>query len=397
MKRSLITSFKRIKFEPINKKYFKHNLKNDFHLITLPLEKKNNFMIEQKKWSVIKTFTLNWENKEYFNRVFEKNFSNKLILFLVIDPTPKYESTNYHYSEIFINKKSKELKENISNKFENFHITRNPKEFFEKFLLIFGFNSLKFLDEDQKKAVKLKPLNTPLGTFGWKSFNEFIFFANISCDWIILRNFEFLPLNFFKNDKDIDILCRNKENFILKLNLKKRSWGISSYQTNIADNTIPVDLRFIGDGYYDKLWQNNILKNKIYQNQLVPRPCNLDYFYSLIYHCKLQKRQVKDIYSDRLDKLKRKLIIENLNKSFIFNDSITSQLLSKFLNKNKYSITQPIDINVKINKSFFKIIRNFIDYNIVPQPPILIRLILLLPFPLWKFIVKIKNNIKGKL
>ena len=397
MKRSLITSFKRIKFEPINKKYFKHNLKNDFHLITLPLEKKNNFMIEQKKWNVIKTFTLNWENKEYFNRVFEKNFSNKLILFLVIDPTPKYESTNYHYSEIFINKKSKELKENISNKFENFHITRNPKEFFEKFLLIFGFNSLKFLDEDQKKAVKLKPLNTPLGTFGWKSFNEFIFFANISCDWIILRNFEFLPLNFFKNDKDIDILCRNKENFILKLNLKKRSWGISSYQTNIADNTIPVDLRFIGDGYYDKLWQNNILKNKIYQNQLVPRPCNLDYFYSLIYHCKLQKRQVKDIYSDRLDKLKRKLIIENLIKSFIFNDSITSQLLSKFLNKNKYSITQPIDINVKINKSFFKIIRNFIDYNIVPQPPILIRLILLLPFPLWKFIVKIKNNIKGKL
>ena len=35
MNRALIKIFKDIKYEPINKKYFKHNLKNDFHLIDL--------------------------------------------------------------------------------------------------------------------------------------------------------------------------------------------------------------------------------------------------------------------------------------------------------------------------------------------------------------------------
>ncbi len=397
MNRSFLKHFKEIKFEHINKKYFKHNLKNDFHLIVIPLEKKNNFMLELRKWNVIKTFSISWENKEYCKRVFDKTFTKNIIVFLVEDPKPKYEAINNVYSKIFINKKNKELNEKICNNFKNFYITSNPKEFIEKFLLIFGFNSLKFSDINELKLIKLKPLNIPLGTLGWKSFNEFIFFANISCDWIVLRNFEFLPLNFFSNDKDIDILCRDKENFISKLNLKKRSWGISSYQTNIENKKIPVDLRFIGDGYFDKLWQDNILKNKIYQNQLVPRPSNLDYFYSLIYHCKLQKRQVKNIYSDRLYQLNKKLSIKNFNKSFIFDDVITSILLSKFLNKYKYVITEPIDINVKINKRFYKIIKNFENNIFIPQPPLLIRFILLLPFPLREFIVKIKDNVKSKI
>ena len=396
MNRSLIGNINEIKYEPINKKYFIHNLENDFHLIAIPIEKKNKFIIELKKWNVLKTLTLNWKNLEY-NRVFDMKFTESLIIYLVKDAKPKYEAISNNYSEIFINKKSKELQKKIKNDFENFYISRNPTEFIEKFLLIFGFNSLKFLGINEQKLFQLKTLNTPLGTFGWKSFNEFIIFANISCDWIVLRNFEYLPLNFFNNDKDIDILCRDKTNFIKKLNLKKRSWGISSYKTNIEDKVIPVDLRFMGDGYFDKLWQNNILKNKIYQNQLIPRPCNLDYFYSLIYHSKLQKNEVKNIYIQRLFQLKNKLGMQSLSNLFIFNDLITSKLLSEFLNKNTYIITKPIDINVKINKRFYKVIKFFIDENIKPKLPIFTRIRILLPLALRRLIVKIKDNIKVKL
>ncbi|ABM72604.1 Hypothetical protein P9515_13971 [Prochlorococcus marinus str. MIT 9515] len=393
MNSNLIKNFKKIKYEPLNKNYFNHNLHNDFHLIAMPVENKNKLIIEQRKWNIIKSFTIDWQNLEHHKRVFEITFAKNLILYLVKDPKPKYEADNKNYSEIFVNKKSKEFQEKYKSNFKNFYITSNPRDFIEKFLLIFGFNALKFLDIKEQKLVKLKPLNKPLGTFGWKSFKEFILFANISCDWIVLRNFEFLPLNFFNNDKDIDILCRDKENFANKLNLKKRSWGISSYQTIIEDKIIPVDLRFIGDEYLDKLWQSNILKNKIYQSNLIPRPCDLDYFYSLIYHCKLQKREVKNIYLQRLYKLKNKLEMNNLNNSFISNDSITSKLLSEFLNKNKYTITKPFDINVKINKRFYKIIKILIEKSIPPKLPIFTRLRILLPIPLKSFIVKIKDKI----
>ena len=39
MNRSLIKNFKEIKYEPINKKYFNHNLQNDFHLIDGHIDK----------------------------------------------------------------------------------------------------------------------------------------------------------------------------------------------------------------------------------------------------------------------------------------------------------------------------------------------------------------------
>lgn len=45
----------------------------------------------------------------------------------------------------------------------------------------------------------------------WRNFQEFITVANKESNWLVLRNFEYLPDNFFGNDKDVDVLCENLE------------------------------------------------------------------------------------------------------------------------------------------------------------------------------------------
>ena len=47
------------------------------------------------------------------------------------------------------------------------------------------------------------------------------------------------------------------------MKLTKRSWGIAAYETIINNKVVPFDVRFLGDGYYDKLWEYKMLKNKV--------------------------------------------------------------------------------------------------------------------------------------
>ena len=46
--------------------------------------------------------------------------------------------------------------------------------------------------------------------------SEFLLMTNISCNWLVLRNYEYLPDDFFGNDDDIDILCDNPNVFSKK-------------------------------------------------------------------------------------------------------------------------------------------------------------------------------------
>lgn len=165
----------------------------------------------------------------------------------------------------------------------------------------------------------------------WKSFDDFIEVANKNCNWLVLRNFEYLPNNFFENDKDVDILCEDITKFVKIMKLRKRSWGIGSYETIIENKIVPFDVRFLGDGYYDKLWQYKMLKNKIYTTDNVPRMSDEDYFYSLIYHSKIQKLEVKEIYKKRFYDLSIQLNINGYKTASILDDKYIADLLSKLI------------------------------------------------------------------
>ena len=83
MSKTLIQNFGEIQFQEINKSTFKHNLKNDFHLIAIPYQKQNILKKEIHKWEIIKSFILNYRKFEYSEIVFDNIFPEKILFYLV--------------------------------------------------------------------------------------------------------------------------------------------------------------------------------------------------------------------------------------------------------------------------------------------------------------------------
>ncbi len=230
---------------------------------------------------------------------------------------------------------------------------------------------------------------------GWKNFEEFIEVANNSCNWLVLRNFEYLPNDFFGNDKDVDVLCEDLEQFVETMKLTKRSWGIAAYETIIDEKVVPFDVRFLGDGYYDKLWQYKMLNNKVYTEHSVPRMNDEDYFYSLIYHSKIQKYEVKEVYKTRFFTLANSLNITDYKIENIKDDKYIAKKLNKFMKLNHYIYTMPIDCNVPKNKQFFDLLDEFIRYGIIFKSPIKVKILYFIPSWAFKIIpYKVKKTIK---
>lgn len=190
-----------------------------------------------------------------------------------------------------------------------------------------------------------------LGSKSWTSLSFLFDFLNKYSNWLVLRNFEDLNDSFsFEDGDDIDILCEEINFFSALMNAKKRSGERCSYFVTVNNFQIPLDIRFIGDKYYDPVWAKDMLSRKIINNG-IPTPCQLDYFFSLIYHAKLQKNFVKPIYVERLDILASKMNFL-LPKHFILDDSICSGVLNSFLKNNFYYYTYTDDAGR--NETFLK-------------------------------------------
>ena len=159
-----------------------------------------------------------------------------------------------------------------------------------------------------------------IGTYNWDSLSQLFNFIK-STNWLVLRNFEELTNSYeFKKGDDIDILCQDLEYFTAVMNAKRRFGGRCSYYVSIKNQNIPLDIRFVGDKYIDPLWASDMLRTRIF-HQFIPTPSKYNYFFSLLYHSKLQKRAVKKIYIKRLDDLATEINFKNLPKKFVLNNS----------------------------------------------------------------------------
>lgn len=235
----------------------------------------------------------------------------------------------------------------------NYYVTKTSKDYSIAFHLIFE-NCSKSSNFNQTNETIITIEEDIAGSMGWSDFTEFINFANKCCDWLVLRNYEYLPHDFFGNDDDIDVLCRDLELFVRATNLTKRSWGIAAYEATISEQVVPVDVRYIGDGYYDSAWQSAMLASKKFKYNIVPHMNKSNYFYSLIYHCKIQKYEIKNTYVDRINKLSTETDFKNFNEDTLKNDQAASSILEFFLRNKNYRVTEPSDVNVIYNINFIR-------------------------------------------
>ena len=215
------------------------------------------------------------------------------------------------------------------------HCSSTPKEYLRQSTLLFGRSI-----HEKRLALKWDGAISEyhcdlLGHKGWASASDFFLTLNHCCNYVVLRNFEMLPDTIAPED-DVDVLTDDIECFAAAANAEPTGSSYCRYLVDIAGNMIPFDLRCLGDGYYDTLWQKDILSSKTLTEKGVPIPNDSDYFFSLFYHVKIHKTEVQERHRNQLALIASRINFLDFSLKDVDNDRMAAAILSGFLKFRQY-------------------------------------------------------------
>lgn len=173
----------------------------------------------------------------------------------------------------------------------------------------------------------------------WDSLREFFNVLNKNVEYVVLRNYEeFLEGEFNVAHPDIDILCRDSKELIHFAESTTRtgnSKDLIHQQIMIGEKTVALDVRHVGDGYYDDLWEENMLNNRRIINNLCYVLDKENYYYSLLYHALIQKKSLSNDYKIRLEAMANRLFDE------IKYPPSSLEMLQNYMKEMNYHFTYP--------------------------------------------------------
>jgi hypothetical protein len=172
---------------------------------------------------------------------------------------------------------------------------------------------------------------------------------NAHSRYLILRNYEDIEEGriTLEGHDDIDILCDDTKmavQYMHAFSRLKKDNG-KSYLVCFNGQNIKLDIRHVGDGYYDRKWQETMLNKRKWNPFGFYVMDEENYYYSLAYHGLFQKRVFAQDYNTRLKKMA---------ESLGFKISIPSEHiehLNEFMKIYGYRYTDPTDPTVYINFS----------------------------------------------
>ncbi len=219
--------------------------------------------------------------------------------------------------------------------------------------LLFGYTTTEFLNRFPVSEEATPYHNNCVGVPTFQSIEELFFVLNQTISYVVLRNFEGLPNDYFVDDHgDIDLLVENI-NFMVYLtgaiNKFPEDKNRVYHTISIQNEEVPFDFRHVGDGYYDTKWELHILNKRGKHPNGFYIPAQKAYFYSLLYHAYIQKRKISPDY-----KLKLQHIAENIGVSYTAgqDEATTHELLHSYMQANGYAYSLPKDGTVYFNKKF---------------------------------------------
>ena len=350
-----------------------------------------------KKFELVEKYKVNW-NKKLFGKSLttfygtnlppksdkEKHCGNgEFLLVTFYDNDPKYDfvKTSRGIERVNVNIFScKEKFRDLTGGGHKIHSTNSPLETNHDLTLLLGvnYNDYEILLKDKfnknkknKNIVKNIP-NNIIGVNGWESLEQLFYVMNSSLDYVVMRNFEYLPENrFSKEHGDIDFLVKDLEQAVFITNAQKLYK--TKYKINVSGNDIPIDFEYVGDGSYDQKWQDNILKKKILLKNSFYVPELEDHFYSLIYHILVHKTYIEIDYPKKIKDIYKKLPFYDPNRCN-FDNYI--KFLEKFLLINTYQITKPKDTSIFFDEkilNYKKYIESFSKINLKNVEPYLVN------------------------
>ena len=231
------------------------------------------------------------------------------------------------------------------------HSTNSIYEFFFQAPLLFGMDIFKQLINEEKP--KLEKLSKDLeGANGWSNWESVFEILNATNNYVVLRGYEGLPAE--NPDKDVDLLTDNYQRIASALGAKQLSSKHYKGRIVVNNEETPIDIRFVGDHYYDTSMSKDMLDTKVNKNGFYELQDDF-YFFSLLFHCKVQKAEVKEKYIGILDQLAKKLNYNWYLKETVFDDKAVGEILNGYFQSHHYYYRDPLDHGVFKNT---KIIRH---------------------------------------
>ncbi|MDC0859215.1 hypothetical protein OAP45_00080 [Candidatus Pelagibacter sp.] len=335
-------------------------LSNDLRVLVV-WDQKNNSIVEKKilqnkKFLIIDKIKLrkDFHTEIFRDRIFcidqfyNKNISknnnklkNDIYVYIIKSINPIFKSNKMIFSreerivddEIFaFKKKIRKKRLGIIHISDNFEESKRNAIFFSKSINNFPalyffktqniFNSEKdfFQKLNKEKKIKyviLRNKNSQNDDIDILVNNYFLFKRFADCHSYKLKN-----LKFISNSGDP---------------VEDNGFKVSNYFM-IKNKKIKIDIRYIGDRYFDIRWQKDILANrKISLYYYIPDDKN--FVYSLIYHIVYHKSFLDKKY---INILKKKLKLRSLNLI------VLKKLIDNFLSLKKYKIHRPLDLTIPI-------------------------------------------------
>ena len=246
-------------------------------------------------------------------------------IYFIDDTSPKYELRNTSKGYRLVNSKLFDLKMFLRSKLNlgfQLHATDNIQE------TKHNLHALNIFDKYYTQK-KFKNLNEVFDTLNKIS----------SFKWVITHNFDS-----FDNDDDIDFLTNDYYKFMNILDTvekPKGSWinsvsngGVSVRNIIYVNNQEkPIDIRYLGDNFYDINLQNKILDTRIKHPNGFYIPNKEMHLYSLIYHAIIHKSNISDSYKQKF--IEHGIKNNNINKDFL------KIMLDKFMITNDYKYVRP--------------------------------------------------------
>lgn len=333
----------------------------------------------KEEFEIIKIFEVEWDPNFFLKNLFSfyahsqqhlnvEEYKNILLnkiahsgdglffLYVFRDLTPIYDIRDTSSGLRKVNVNIFDLKSHfrtVTGGGHKIHTSDNTFESNKDLTILLGKNSKDF----SKSLANYKDIQrittNCFGVDGFRNISELFYLLNNSIDYIVLRNFEGLPDEYnVEGHGDIDLLVENF-NYVVYLTGAEPVFPEQSnrvhYTIKINGNEIPFDFRYYSDNYYDRKWEDRLLKGKIWYNEIIWIPDEENYFYSLLYHAYVHKYEIAEDYFLKLESLAKKVGIE-YNRKFSKND--VKNILDRFFDKKQYHFVIPKDRTVIFNTTF---------------------------------------------
>ena len=313
---------------------------------------KDNFLKNLKRFYCHSQKNLNNDDFEelLLNKI-RKCGSDPFCAVIFEDYSPNYDLRKTSSGLREVNTNIFDLKKSLRTIFNGeslIHATDNPFESNKDLTVLFGKNTIEHnliykVGHDIEEETYN---NNTLGFDGFKSLKELFYLLNNTIEYCVIRNYECFPDSYnVEGHGDIDLLVEDL-NYVIYLTDATPVYPELEYRVHynilINNELIPFDFRYLGDRYYDLTWQQTILKTRIIHEKMTYVPNQENYFWSLLYHALIQKKEYKKDYIERLTKISKKIGL-----SFNLSDEdICILKLKEFMISNNYIFELPIDLTV---------------------------------------------------